>query len=80
MAFLEHDLRGSVSERASHGGQDFTLRVEHLGDTEISKDEGGVCIACEVEEVLWLKICSGVSYWVCVGDSGHTSVNNIVLV
>ena len=62
VSLLEHDLRCGVAKRARHGGEDFVLRVEHLGDTKIGEHKGGVRVLGEVEKVLGFEICPKSTY------------------
>ena len=56
VAALQHDLGGGVAERASHGGEDLVLAVEHLGDAKVGEDQVGVVFLCQVEQVLGLEV------------------------
>lgn len=57
VALLQHDFWGGIAERAGHGGEDFVLCIEHLGDAKVGEDEVRVWVGGEVEEVLRLEIC-----------------------
>lgn len=61
VALLQHNLRRCVTKRTSHGGQHLVLRVEHLGDTEVSQHKGRIRFASDIEQVLGLEIYGIVS-------------------
>jgi hypothetical protein len=81
MALLAHHFRGSITKRASHGFEGFSLSVEHLCNTEVGQHKVGIGVSVEVEKVLRLKV-----YRFSVEKSEYdssrkrTSVNNVVLV
>lgn len=56
VTLLQHHFWGCVAEGASHCSENFVFGVKHLCDTEISKHEIRVRVACEIEEVFGLKI------------------------
>jgi len=56
VSLLKHDLGRRVAERPRHRGEDLVLAIQHLGDTEIGKDQVGVGSPCKVEEVFRFEI------------------------
>jgi hypothetical protein len=56
VTLLAHHFGGGIAKRACHSLEGLALAIEHLGDAEISKDEIGVGVLAQVEQVLGLEI------------------------